>query len=236
LVPLALVGFLICYVTIEERAAAIMPLWIAFFYFSHKYFFRNSVTRYLLCVMSPFLILVGAAAIIGTSDSESLFYSLFTLATYRIYSVPATAFNVYYNFFHFNPHTYWTHINLVSEFVRNPYGQPLALVMQDSYRAGNYNASFLETDGLAAAGIAALPWICVVFGVILVAINTCARRLDTRALALVMAGPSIAMIDTGIGPSLLTNGVALLALVLLLAPRVAPWTTDSKPGSLDGTF
>ncbi len=224
LLLLALLGFLICYVTIEERTAAIMPLWLAYAYCAQRFFYRNSAIRFLLCVMAPFLVLVAGAAIIGTSHRHSFFYYVFTLATYRIYSIPANAFNVYYNYFHFNPHTYWSHINIVSKFVQNPYGgQSLPHLMSVSYRLGSYNASFLETDGLAAAGVTAVPWVCGAFGLILLFLNSCMRKLDLGVLCLVTAGSSIALIDTGIGPGLLTNGLVLLALVLAVAPRVAPW-------------
>ena len=228
LIPLAIIGYMICYATLEERTAAIMPFWVAYFYLAQKYFFRDSVTRYVLCIMAPFLVLVGAAAIVGTSNQKSVFYTLFTLATYRVFSVPAIGFNLYQNFFHFNPHTYWSHITLVSKFVDSPYDQPLGQVMEETYRMSSYNVSFLETDGLAAAGIFSLPWICAVFGAVLVAVNSCARGLDVRILALLMAGSSIVLMDTGIGPGLLTNGLALLAVLLLLAPRRPPWTGTSR--------
>jgi hypothetical protein len=224
LIPLAIAGFVVCYAALEERTAAVMPFWIAYFYFSHKLFFRNSVTRYLLCIMAPFLVLVAVAAIIGTSDQKSVFYDVFTLATYRVFSVPAIGFNLYHNFFHFNPNTYWSHITLVSQFVESPYDQPLGNVMEETYRMSSYNVSFLETDGVAAAGIFAIPWICGVFGAMLVAVNSCTRGLGLGVLALSMAGSSIVLMDVGMGPGLLTNGLALLALLLLLAPRRPPWT------------
>lgn len=229
LIPVALVGFIACYATIEERTAAIMPFWIAYILLTQKYIFRKSAIGFLMCVMAPFLLLVFGATIIGTANRQSIFYDLFTLATYRVYSIPAIGFNVYNNFFHFNPHTYWSHINVVSKFVHNPYnGEPLGLVMDQNYHLGSYNTSFLETDGLAAAGIAVVPWICAVFGMVLVAVNSCMRGLSVRTLAIVTAGSSIALIDTGIGPGLLTNGLIILCAVLFFAPRRAPWTDVNR--------
>ncbi len=224
LIPLAIAGFLICYATIEERTGAIMPFWIAFVFFSQKYLFRDSVARYLLCVMAPYLVLAAIAIFLGSVDRQSVFYTVFMLANYRAYAVPAIAFNVYYNFFNFGPHTFWTHITLVSKFMPSPYDQTLSLVMENAYNMGNYNASFLETDGIAAAGISMLPWVCALFGAALVVINSCTRRMSVKMLALLMAGPSIVFMDVGLGPGLLTNGVALLCVILLLAPREPPWT------------
>ncbi len=227
LLLLAVAGYLICYMTIEERTAAVMPLWIAFIYLAQRYVYRQSVIRYFLCIMGPFFAFTAAAAISGTTNHKSLFFDIFTLANYRVYSVSAISFNLYYNFFLLNPHTYWSHITVVSNFVSNPYGQPLASVMAHAYRLGNYNASFLETDGLAAAGTAAIPFICLIFGAVLVSLNVCLRRLDVKLLAVVTAGSSIALVDTGIGPGVLTNGLALLGLVLWVAPREPPWTRSA---------
>jgi hypothetical protein len=223
LVPLAVIGFVICYATLAERNAVLMPAWIIYIYFAHKLFFRDSMAKYLVTVMAPFLCGTWFADLIGFVNTDSFIYKAFTLANFRIYAVPAQAFNVYYNFFQTHPLTYWSHINFISSFVHYPYGEPLSLVMAEAYGLGNYNASFLETDGLAAAGTVALPLVSIVFGLILTGLNSCMRNLNLTICAIVMAGPSIQLIDTGIGPSLLTNGLALLAIFLLFAPRNAAW-------------
>ena len=223
LLLLALAGFVCCYGTLEERNAILMPAWIAYVYLAHKFYFRDSATKYLLTVMAPFVCGVLLATFLGLEDRQSVLYSAFTLANYRLYSVPAIGFNVYYNFFATHPLTYWSHIGFISNFVTYPYAQPLALVMAEAYRLGNDNASFLETDGVAAAGTVMLPFISIIFGLVLVAINSCMRGLNLTLCAIVMAGSSVALIDTGLGPGLLTNGLALLTLELVFAPRSASW-------------
>jgi len=225
LLLLALAGFVCCYGTLEERNAILMPAWIAYVYLAHKFYFRDSATKYLLTVMAPFVCGVLLATFLGLEDRQSVLYSAFTLANYRLYSVPAIGFNVYYNFFATHPLTYWSHIGFISNFVTYPYAQPLALVMAEAYRLGNDNASFLETDGVAAAGTVMLPFISIIFGLVLVAINSCMRGLNLTLCAIVMAGSSVALIDTGLGPGLLTNGLALLTLVLVFAPRSASWNS-----------
>jgi len=223
LVPLAIGGFIVCYAALTERNAVLMPAWIIYIYFAHKLFFRNSTTRFLITVMMPFLCGTLFADVIGTDDTETFLYRAFTLMNYRLFSVPAVAFNVYYNFFQTHPLTYWSHINIITNFVSYPYAAPLSLVMADAYGLGNYNASFLETDGLAAAGTTALPFVSILFGLMLMGINSCMSKLNLTVIAIVAAGPSIALMDTGIGPSLLTNGLAPLAILLLFAPRTAAW-------------
>jgi hypothetical protein len=221
--PLALLGFVICYGTLEVRSSILMPAWIAYFYLAQKWFFRNSVTKLVLTLVAPFFVGMLAIDIIGTSERTSLAYLAFSLTNYRLYSVPAIGFNAYFIFFATHPFTHWSHINIIGSFVSNPYGQPLGAVMEDAYRQGSYNASFLETDALAAAGVAALPFISLVFGLILLAINSCMRGLNVALLAVIMAGSAIALIDTGIGPGLLSNGLAILSVLMLFVPRTAAW-------------
>jgi len=222
-IPLAIAGYIVCYAALAERNALLMPAWIVYIYFAHKLFFRDSVAKYLFTVMAPFLCGMLFVDVVGTENKGSILYFAFTLANYRLYSVPPLAFNVYYNFFETHPLTYWSHINIIQYFVSYPYGKPLSLVMDEAYGLGNYNASFIATDALAAAGTGALAFVSLVFGLILAGLNSCMRKLNLAVLAIVTAGPSIALMDTGIGPGLLTNGLALLALFLLFAPRSASW-------------
>jgi hypothetical protein len=223
LLPLALLGYYCCYGSLSERNALFMPCWIAYVYFAQRWFFRDSVIRYVLTVMAPFLFFFFLSLALGLEDRGSTFYDVFTLANYRLYSVPAISFNVYYHFFALNPFTYWSHIGFISNFVHYPYAQPLAAVMAETYSLGNDNASFLETDGLAAAGPVTLPFISVIFGLVMMVINSCLRGLNITLCAIVMGGLSVTLMETGIGPGLLTNGLALMSVILLFAPRNAAW-------------
>lgn len=227
--PLALAGFVICYGTLEVRSSILMPAWIAYFYLTQKWFFRESVTKLIVTLIAPFLVGMVLIAVAGTADKTSLVYISFSLANYRLYSVPAIGFNAYFTFFSTHPFTYWSHINIIGDFVSNPYGQPLGAVMEDAFHQGSYNASFLETDALAAAGVAALPFTSFFFGLILIFINSCMRGLNATFLAVIMAGSAIALIDTGIGPGLLSNGLVVLAILTLFVPRASSWNQKRSP-------
>lgn len=218
----ALIGFVICYGTLFERSSAITPLWIAYIYLAQRFIFRTSTIGYFLTLIAPFAVGV-VFLILSGANRNSLLYTAFTLANYRLYSIPAIAFNVYYNYFHMHPLTYWSHINVISKFVQFPYEDPLPVLMDKAFHMGHYNASFIETDGLAAAGPVAIPFVGAVFGFVLLLVNSCMRGLNITLCALVTAAPGIALIDTGMGPALLTNGIGLMAAFLLLAPRDAEW-------------
>jgi hypothetical protein len=68
-----------------------------------------------------------------------------------------------------------------------------------------------------------LPFISIIFGLVLLAVNSCLRGLNLTLYAIVMAGSTIALVDTGLGPGLLTNGLIFLTVILLFAPRHASW-------------
>jgi hypothetical protein len=223
LLPLALLGYYCCYGLLSERTSVLMPLWIAYIYLAQRWFFRDSMVRYLLVVMAPFVIFVSLGIVLGLEDRLSTFYDVFTLANYRLYAVPAISFNVYYNYFAVHPFTYWSHIGFVSNFVHYPYGLPLASELAEAYSLGNENASFIESDGLAAAGPVAMPFAALVFGLVMVAINSCLRGLNRVLWAIVMAAASVVLIDVPIGPGLITNGLVAMCVILLFAPRDAPW-------------
>jgi hypothetical protein len=229
--PLALAGFVICYGTLEGRNSALMPAWIAYLFLAHKWYFRDSVSKLFISLVAPLVVGVLAMAIVGMEDRESIVYDAFTLANYRLYSVPAIAFNVYHNFFATHPFTYWSHITFIGSFVSNPYGQSLGEVMDDAYHLGSMNASFLETDGVAAAGVVVLPFISIFFGLILLAVNSSMRGLNVTLLAVVTAGASIALVDTGIGPALVSNGLAFLSVFMLFVPRDASWNLRHLNGT-----
>jgi hypothetical protein len=221
--PFVFAGYVVCYGTLEVRNDAVMPLWILYIYFAHKWYFRDSVIKLLTTLMAPFLLGMFTIALIGEVDRTSLVYDAFTLANYRLYSIPAIGFNAYFNFFATHPFTHWSHITIIGDFVSNPYGQPLGAVMDDAYHQGSYNASFLETDGLAAAGVGVLPFISMLFGMVMLGVNSCMRGLNITLLVVVTAGSSIALTETGIGPGLVTNGVAFLSVFMLFVPRDASW-------------
>jgi hypothetical protein len=63
----------------------------------------------------------------------------------------------------------------------------------------------------------------MVVGLVLLGINSCMRGLNVTVLAVLMAGSQIALIDTGLGPGLLTNGLLVLSLFMLFVPRDIPW-------------
>jgi hypothetical protein len=94
---------------------------------------------------------------------------------------------------------------------------------------GAFNASFLETDGLAAAGPDATLIACAAFSIILIAINSALNGLPRVLIALTMCVASIAFINVPMMTALLTEGILPASLLLAFAPRGEFWV-KSKAG------
>lgn len=228
-IALALVGYVLCYGILSIKTAALAPLWLVYYFFGRRFWFRDSVLRYICAIILPFALLCTLPLIVG-QERGSITYEAFTLVNYRLFTIPAAGFGYYYNFFQVHPITYWSHINVVSDFVRYPYASNLGAVMQDAYHFGNYNTNFLASDGVAGGGVAAIPYVSLVFGFVLILLNTAMRGLNPIFIATTMALPALTFIDSPIATALLTNGIGSFAILCFFAPREAKWLRPPNSG------
>jgi hypothetical protein len=219
IVGLAVLGFVICYGVHSIKLAALAPFWLLYIVLARKYFFRDSMVRYFIAVMAPLIILslLTLGGLEGTRGS--LLEAAFALTSFRLFTIPALGFNIYYDFFLSHPLTYWSHINIIGAFVHYPYSDSLPVIMRDTYNMGTYPAAFPMMEGLAAGGPESLPLIFAVFGFCLIGINTAMRNVPLWQLAAIMAIPSLAFIDVGLGTALVSDGIGILAITLSLAPK-----------------
>lgn len=223
ILPLVLGGFVLAYGITVLKFALLAPAWITYAFVMSR-FFKASMTRYCLAVAMPFFALSGMWIIIRP-DHSSVLYAAFLIANLRLYVIPAGAFNVYYDYFHSlaHPVTYLSHVTLFQFFLRYPYGEGIAVVMRDQYHMGTYNASFLMGDGLAGFGVSGILVICILFSLVLLAINTCFTGLKPFILAISLAIPSFWLINVPLFTTLLSSGLGFLSVVMLFVPRQASW-------------
>jgi hypothetical protein len=223
--PLVLAGFVLAYGIMIIKFAALAPAWIAYTYVMQRLFFKRSMVRFCFTLVAPFMLL-SLAVLAFNPVSGSWLSAIFLITNWRLLVIPAAAFNVYYDYFLLHPFTYWSHINLVQLFVHYPYGESIADLMGDQYNMGTYNASFIMGDGIAALGVAGIPVICGVFSLVLVGINTCFRGINQLCIAMLLAVPSIWLINVPLFTTLFTGGLGLLSILMLFAPRDASWSAE----------
>jgi len=230
LIALSVLCFVLAYGVSAAKTAAMGPAWLLYIAVADRYFIKGgtngSMIRFLAVMASPYVVMGAIWTVVGQSPLFSQMiilklatYELYSLSNYRLFTIPPEAFSVYYDFFQTHPYTYWSHINIVGMFVTYPYAQPLPVVMQNTYFLGDYNTGFITTDGLAAGGIAAIPFISIVMSLVVIAMNSTTSRLNVRYLIIAMSVPLVAFIDAPLSTWLLTYGAGPMCLLFLFAPR-----------------
>ena len=219
----ATLTYVICYGIAQVKTAALGPFWIFYAYFCLKYFVKTSMLRYYVCLSGPFFF--GFALILLFPDSVSIggnnivVYFFTNIINYRMYAIPGEAFTIYSEYFATHPATYWSHINGVNVFLHYPYATSVAVVLDNTYGLGNYNASYLSTDAVAAVGYGGIPLASAALGLVLAAANAAGRGLGRIFLGISMIMPAVMLLERPLTTSLLTGGIGFLILYLAWTPR-----------------
>lgn len=216
--------YVICYGLVQYKTAALAPLWIIYLFVAFRYFCKDSTVRFYIVLTAPFWI--GLALYFLFPSGRTLaqnnlpVFAYLNLVVFRQYGVSPNALGLYYTFFKTHPHTYWSQITGINFFLHYPYGDhTVAIEMQRSYGLGNYNASFLSTEGVESFGYQAIPLASAVLGGVLVMLNTAARGIPPRVLPLIMVMPCLMIDERPLGTSILTGGIIFLIFYLAWIPR-----------------
>jgi hypothetical protein len=138
------------------------------------------------------------------SDDSGFFSQVIMQVVYeRTIMTPGAVLGQYADFFTTHPHTYFTHVGLLSKLIpyNYPYNERLGYVIADyvlKHQTGGdieYNANLFATDGIAALGNVGVVIIGIVLGFMLRVIDTFIRP------ALVPLGD----VDHGVGQWLLVR-------------------------------
>jgi hypothetical protein len=110
-------------------------------------------------------------------------------------------------------------VNVLKSFIDCPYREPLAIVMQNAYNAGNFNASLFATEGIASVGVVFAPLAAFICGLVVAVGNSASSGLPSR-FVLLSAGvlPQI-LLNVSLTITFVTNGAALLFILWHVTPR-----------------
>jgi len=223
LAVLTMLVYVVCYGLLQYKAAILAPFWFAYIYVLVKYFNRTSAIKYYLALAIPLYVGVVVFMLFpsgANAGGNLLEFAFLGLVVFRLYGVTANATGLYYTYFQSHEHTYWSHITGINFFVDYPYGDhTVAIEMERFYGLGNYNSSFIATEGIASYGYQALPVVSLVVGALFVIMNTAARGIGPQVLALLMIMPGLLIDERPLGTSLLTGGLIFLVLYLAWMPR-----------------
>jgi hypothetical protein len=139
----------------------------------------------------------------------------------RTFSLNALMIAWYYNFFHTNPHTFYSNVHGVSWILHYPYqypvGQEVGLVYAGTL-GHDATANFWAADGIGGFGLPGVLFISSLCALVFWALDSAAQRHDPRLAALVTCYAAYNIANISLFTSLFSGGLAILILSLYLMP------------------
>ncbi|MDI3566265.1 O-antigen ligase family protein [Bradyrhizobium sp. Arg816] len=202
------------YPVVLNKTVLLVPLWLPLLFWLYSRFEPRAAT--ILAFVIPLLIGMGAFMLLRPFSPYLALYPLGTVSL-RFVGVPVLALDQYADFFTHNPNTHFCQISIVRRFFGCMYGE-LGPTIGAAYRNGNFNASFLATEGIASVGLLLAPVSAFVCGSILSLGTIASRHLDARFIA-VSSGLGVQLImNVPLSTALLSNGLGMLFVLWWLTP------------------
>lgn len=231
LVSVAMFGFIFCYGVSQYKSAIMAPAWLIYIYLAGRYFCKDSTLKYYFALTLPFF--AGALLLVLFPDARSfkanfIVFAYLTYVNFRFYGTSNEAVGLYHDFFTHHQVTHWSHITGVDFFLHYPYGsRQIAEVLENQYKIGNFNASFLATDTVAAYGYEVMPLVTLAMALFYVLMNSVSRGIDKRAILVMMIMPALMFNERAFATSLLTGGIIFFMFYLSWIPK--SWRDNAPP-------
>lgn len=199
------------YPVVNNKTVLLLPVWLPFLFWLFGRFTPRLAT--VLAFLIPMTIGLAAFFVL-VADKD---YVLFSAINLRFVAIPSLALDQYADFFAHRELTRFCQITVLRHLTVCPYGE-LGPTLGAIYRDGNFNASFLATEGIASVGLALAPVSALVCGLVLSVGAMVSRHLSPRFIA-VSSGIAVqAIMNVPLTTGLLSNGIALLFLLWWLTP------------------
>jgi hypothetical protein len=203
------------YPVVNNKTILLLPLWLPFLFWLFGRFDPRLAT--VLALLVPMTI--GLAAFFVLLPDRS--YVVFSAINLRFIAIPSLALDHYADFFARRGLTHFCQVSVLRALFGCSYGE-LGPTLAAVYRDGNFNASFLATEGIASVGLAFAPVAAFVCGLVLSVGAIASRHLSPRFVA-VSSGIAVqAVVNVPLTTGLLSNGIALLFLLWWLTPEWRP--------------
>jgi hypothetical protein len=196
-----------------SKMAFFLPPWLVAF---------AVVTRWLETRLAIIILLASLtlAGVVATYFDSGLSSNLIAAFNFRFLAVPANSLEHYLDFFSKFEATHFCHISFLMKLMDCPYDEQLSLVMSDYYKVGNINASFIATEGVAAFGMAYMPLMSFLAGMLIGIGNIVSKRLPSRFVAVSAAMIVPNLLNIPMPTLLLTGGYLVLLVLWALTPGV----------------
>jgi hypothetical protein len=162
-------------------------------------------------------LLLGVVLIVFLAHGHA--YPYFNYVNIRMMATPSSALDFYNDFFAHHPYTHFCQVSVVRLFTGCLYQEPLAIVMQDTYRIGNLNASLFATEGVASVGLILAPLAAFACGLVIAIGNKASSGLPARFILISGAVMPQLLLNVPLTITLVSYGAALLFLLWYITPR-----------------
>jgi len=143
----------------------------------------------------------------------------FSIVNFRMIAIPATAMDVYSDFFSRHDLTYFCQISVLKGVMHCPYQEPLSIVMERAYKLGHFNASLFATEGIASVGTLFAPVTAMASGLVIAVGNRLSAGLPAGFILVSGAVIPQVLLNVPLTTVLLTHGAGLLLLLWYITPR-----------------
>lgn len=212
LAVVAIFLFLGFYTVTLTKVSLLAPFWIGFLaILLLRLDPRLAVVMALLMPLSAGLVMVLA--------TNKMTTPLFAYVNFRLIAVPSLALDYYSHFFNSHPPTHFCQISVLKPLMQCPYTEPIGVIMSKIYPFGNFNASFLATEGIASVGPSLRPLSGFVCGIVIAFGNSVSAQLSPKLILLSSSIVALNIMNVPLSTTLLTNGGILLFLLWATTPR-----------------
>lgn len=214
-------GQLFVYSTAANKSAVLSVAVVLFLYLLVGRKASSFVSRLSWGLAGGLVLLYGLSVVFQMTDSIVLMY-LLGITVMRTIGITGLFSAQYYNFFHYNQFTYFSHVAGPSFFIRYPYEKVLGLEIGQHFSGLfglNSNAHFWATDGIAAMGLPGILVASVACAVLFWILDASANGHRVLFTALAYAFAAINLTNTSLFTTFLSGGMFLSVFFLLLLPK-----------------
>jgi hypothetical protein len=212
----SLLLMLLFYPVTLSKLAFFAPAWmIALVVVSRIFEARIAAVLSILLPMAIGMVLFLDEA--GPFNEVARYY--FNVVNIRMIAAPASAMDVYNEYFSYHPLTYFCQISFLKPLMHCPYQDPLSVVMQNTYGFGNINASLFATEGVASVGLMFAPLTALICGLVVAVGNRLSAGLPPRFILISGALLPQVFLNVPFTTVLLTHGAVILFLLWYVTPR-----------------
>jgi hypothetical protein len=168
-------------------------------------------------VLSLLIPILAGLVLVTLFGTHAVLY--FATVNFRMIAIPSVGLDVYNDFFSRHDLTYFCQISPLKRIMQCSYRDQLAVVMQNNYKIGSFNASLFATEGIASLGVLLAPVAVFICGLVIALGNRLSAGLPPAFILISGAMLPLTLLNVPLTTVLLTHGAGLLFLLWYVTPR-----------------